>query len=363
MAPRPVTLLPVAGIPEITAGADMAELVAAHVTLRDDDVVVVAQKAVSKAEGALVPVPPGEDPDTFRRRHATGIARRVVADVPWVTIVETPHGLVCANAGLDTSNAPGGYLVALPEDPDASARRFAEDLKTRTGADVAVVITDTFGRPWRLGQTEVAIGASGIGVLRHESRDQSGRELAVTEPAIADALAAATDLVRGKADGVPVVVVRGAMVDRSETSSATELQRSGPSDLFARGAGQLATALAEPGGPMPNGPAGAWQVARISAAARGAVAAMLQAGGDQASVTVRTAEGDGATVVHIAAGPMPADIFAAGMATMAAVAAAKDLGLAAHLDGSAGQGQVRVRVGTAGDDSPDAHSLDFPLNP
>lgn len=327
----PVTLLPVLGLPEVRQGADLAALIAARADLADGDVVVVAQKVVSKAEGARIAVDPEEDLDAARRRHARAQARRIVADVPWVLIVETTHGLVCANGGLDASNVPDGGLLRLPDDPDGSARDLRAELRRLTGADVGVVISDTFGRPWRLGQTEVAIGAAGIAVLRDERVDAQGRELAVTEPAIADTLAAATDLVRRKHDRVPVVVVRGAQVDADPTGElgAADLQRTGPGDLFARGAGMVAAALAHVT-PAPAVPAGA-QVWEAAVAAARAV--------DDAVVVE-----DRAAALLRVQGAGPHAGVAAGAAAVAAVAACLDTGGAARW-APEGPTSAVVRVG------------------
>nr|MDQ3343305.1 coenzyme F420-0:L-glutamate ligase [Actinomycetota bacterium] len=176
-----IQILPVRGLPEVAEGDDLGFLIAAAATLRDGDVVVVAQKIVSKAEGAVVPIPPGADLAATRRRLAGEQATRVVVDAPWALVVQTHHGLVCANAGIDGSNTPEGTLVLLPVDPDASARGLRARLRERTGADVAVVISDTFGRPWRNGQTDVAIGVAGLSPIRDErgGSDRHGRRLEV----------------------------------------------------------------------------------------------------------------------------------------------------------------------------------------
>lgn len=242
----PVTILPVRGIGEVGLGDDLAGLVADLITLEPGDVVVIAQKVVSKAEGAVAGANPGEDPFEARRRLAREQARRVVADTPWVLVTETTHGLVCANGGIDASNAPEGQYVLLPDDSDASARRIREGLRARTGFDVPVVVTDTFGRPWRMGQTDVAIGLSGLAPIRDErgGTDRAGKALDVTEAAVADELAAAADLVRGKADGVPVVVVRGWEATPDDDAGIADLVRPSSDDLFPRGAGMLARELA-----------------------------------------------------------------------------------------------------------------------
>ncbi len=160
--------------------------------------------------------------------------------------MQTRHGFVCANAGIDASNTAAGTLVLLPDDPDASARRLREGLRERSGVDVGVVVSDTFGRPWRLGQTDVAIGAAGFAAIRDErgTTDREGRRLEVTETAVADELAAAADLVRRKADGVPVVVIRGLVAPPDDGRGAGALVRDAAEDLFPRGRGMLAGALA-----------------------------------------------------------------------------------------------------------------------
>ena len=243
----PLSVLPVAGLPELVPGDDLAAVIAGAVTLRNGDVVVVAQKVVSKVEGALVKPPPATSEEDPRRSLARGLAAAIVADAREALIVRTQTGLVCANAGIDASNVPDGMLSLLPCDPDASAQRLREGLRSHAGADVAVVIADTFGRPWRVGQTDVAIGVAGMQPIRDERGgvDRQGNPLAVTEAAVADELAAAADLVRTKAEGVPVVVVRGFDWQPSATAGATDLVRPAVHDLFARGRGMLAAALTE----------------------------------------------------------------------------------------------------------------------
>jgi coenzyme F420-0:L-glutamate ligase/coenzyme F420-1:gamma-L-glutamate ligase len=249
----PLTVLPVRGLPEITPGDNLADLIAGAAELRDGDVVVVAQKVVSKAEGALVRLGPDEPSDDARRRIARELAVEIVADAPWALIVRTAAGLVCANAGIDASNVPEGTLSLLPEDADRSAAAIRDGLRAH-GTRVAVIVADTFGRPWRLGQTDVAIGVAGLRPLRDErgTTDRQGRTMTVTEPAVADELAAAADLVRAKADGVPVVIIRGYTYDAVEDANARLLVRDAETDLFRRGGGMLAAALERqwPDGPM-----------------------------------------------------------------------------------------------------------------
>lgn len=280
-----VEILPVEGLPEVLPGDDLAAMVAACAAdggpgLQDGDVVVVAQKVVSKAEGALVTVDPGDDLEVVRRSLALERAQRVVVEAAHVVVVETSHGLVCAQGGIDASNVRGRGLALLPDDPDDSAARLRARLAEVAGADVAVLVTDTFGRPWRVGLTEVAIGAAGFAVLRDErgTPDREGARLAVTLVAVADEVAAAADLVRrGKADGIAVVVVRGlgdlvgAGGPVGEGVGAAALVRALEDDLFPHGRGWLAAALASPAAAGPaerRGLPAPDEVALVLAAAR-----------------------------------------------------------------------------------------------
>ncbi|HEX9824456.1 MAG TPA: coenzyme F420-0:L-glutamate ligase [Actinomycetota bacterium] len=220
-----VELLPVRGLPEVEAGADLAELIAAAADLRDGDVVVVTQKVVSKAEGRLVQA---DDDDWVARE-----TRRVVARRGDLVIAETRHGFVCANAGVDHSNVAEGFLTLLPDDPDASAERIRAGLAERTGASLGVVITDTFGRPWRRGQVEVALGCAGLPAMLdlRGTKDAAGKVLEATIIAVADEVASAAGLVAGKADGIPAVVVRGLRFD-DPAGAAADLVRPREEDLF-----------------------------------------------------------------------------------------------------------------------------------
>jgi coenzyme F420-0:L-glutamate ligase/coenzyme F420-1:gamma-L-glutamate ligase len=202
-APGPLTVLPVDGVPEVAAGDDLAGLLAAAVPLQDGDVLVVTSKAVSKAEGR---VRPGSREEALAAETDREVARR-----GRTAIVRTHHGLVMAAAGVDASNTAADTVVLLPTDPDRSAQRLREDLARATGRNVAVVVTDTAGRAWRTGQTDIAIGAAGLQVLHDYAgrRDAYGNELAVTAPAVADELASAADLVKRKLDRRPAAVVRG----------------------------------------------------------------------------------------------------------------------------------------------------------
>jgi coenzyme F420-0:L-glutamate ligase/coenzyme F420-1:gamma-L-glutamate ligase len=226
-------VLPVRGIGEVRPGDDLAAMVAAHAELRDGDVVVVTQKAVSKAEGRLVPVD-DRDP-AARRRLAEEHSTRVLRRRGELVITETTHGFVCANAGIDFSNVDAGVAALLPVDPDRSARRLRDGLRARAGVEVGVVISDTFGRAWRRGVTDVAIGCAGIAAIvdLRGTTDANGRVLAATEICVVDELAGAAELVMGKAAGVPAAVVRG--VDRSwlrPSSVAAEVVRPPAEDLF-----------------------------------------------------------------------------------------------------------------------------------
>ncbi|MER5636951.1 coenzyme F420-0:L-glutamate ligase [Kitasatospora sp. NPDC002227] len=227
-----LAVLPVAGLPEVAAGDDLAELIAKCGGFEDGDVVVVTSKIVSKAEGRLVRADDREaaiDAETVR----------VVARRGGVRIVENRNGLVMAAAGVDASNTPAGTVLLLPEDPDRSARTLRAALQRLTGRRLAVLVTDTFGRPWRNGLTDVAIGAAGLRVLEDHRgrRDSHGNELAMTVTATADELAAAADLVKGKATGTPVAVVRGLAdaVTEEDGPGAAALVRPAAEDLFRLG--------------------------------------------------------------------------------------------------------------------------------
>ena len=236
-----IQVLPLEGIPEIEEGDDLAGLLAEAAgrtgAFEPGDVLVVAQKAVSKAEGrvvALADVEPSEEAIAHagdgNPRHAEVILRetaRVVRSRPPLVIAETRHGFVCASAGVDASNAPGAdTVVLLPLDPDASARALHERL------GVAVVVSDSFGRPFRHGTTDVAIGVAGLPPLRdlRGTRDRSGYELKTTQIAVADEIAGAAELVMGKADGIPAAIVRGLQLEGD--GSASELVMPADRDLF-----------------------------------------------------------------------------------------------------------------------------------
>jgi coenzyme F420-0:L-glutamate ligase/coenzyme F420-1:gamma-L-glutamate ligase len=231
-------IFPIASVPEVRAGDDLAGLVAEAARregrpLLDGDVLVVTQKVVSKAEGMLVPIDP-EDPLSHKplvERESVRVLRRR-GDL---VVSETKHGFVCANAGIDLSNIDRGYAALLPEDSDRSARRIHDVLAHREGVRVGVIISDTFGRPWRRGLTDVAIGCAGVKPIvdLRGTEDSQGRVLQVTEVCVADELAAAAEMVMGKATGVAAAVVRG--VDPAWLGEGTvreQVVRAPAEDLF-----------------------------------------------------------------------------------------------------------------------------------
>lgn len=232
---RSVEIHPVDGLPEFRPGDDLAgALVAGAPWLADDDVVIVTSKVVSKVEGRIVDSPTDpEERDSARRRLVDQEAVRVVARKGRTLITENRLGIVQAASGIDGSNVDGGELALLPEDPDASARELRDAIREKLGVEVAVVITDTMGRAWRTGQIDAAIGSAGLSVLHAYagSVDSQGNELVVTEVAVADEIAAAGDLVKGKLGGVPVAVLRG-LTPRDDGSTARQLIRAGSEDLF-----------------------------------------------------------------------------------------------------------------------------------
>ncbi|MHB8439478.1 MAG: coenzyme F420-0:L-glutamate ligase [Acidimicrobiales bacterium] len=228
-----VVILPVRGIGEVRRGDDLASIIAAHSSLQSGDVVVVTQKIVSKAEGRMVRVnhrDPGARTDVVESESVRVLRRR--GDL---IVSETRHGFVCANAGVDLSNVDDGWACLLPDDPDRSARRIRDGLRAVTGAEVGVIVSDTFGRPWRKGVVDVAIGCAGVaGVVDlRGTPDDRGRTLQATEVCTADEIASAAELVMGKASAVPVAIVRG--VDPSwlrRASVRDEIVRPVGEDLF-----------------------------------------------------------------------------------------------------------------------------------
>lgn len=207
-------IFPVPGLPEVKPGDDLAGLIlnaaiAADCSLENGDVLVVSQKVVSKAEGRLVAV----DPDDPRSHEPVMIAEsaRILRRRGDLIVSETHHGYVCASAGVDRSNVAPDLAVLLPEDSDRSARRIRDAISGRNGLDVAVIVADTFGRPWRRGLTDIALGCAGIRPILdlRGTQDATGRQLNVTEVCIVDELAGAAELVRGKSDGIAVALIRG----------------------------------------------------------------------------------------------------------------------------------------------------------
>ncbi|AEH08578.1 MULTISPECIES: coenzyme F420-0:L-glutamate ligase [Protofrankia] len=230
----------IAGIGEIHAGDDLTAVIAAalttqNVTLRDDDILVVTSKIASKAEGRLVPA--GADREAARLAAVEAETVREVAARGPTRIVETRHGFVLANAGVDASNVRKDEIALLPLDPDASARALVDGLRARLGVSVGVVVSDTAGRPWRAGLTDHAIGVAGLAALRSHIGDVDpyGNELGMTEIAEADELAAAADLVKRKLSGVPVALVRGFRARADDGRGARALVRPAGEDMFRLG--------------------------------------------------------------------------------------------------------------------------------
>ena len=253
-------VLPVRGIGDVTAGDDLAALITANAPwLRDGDVLVVTSKIVSKAEGRLVEVPAdGPEREAARERALAAETRRVVARRGPTAIVQTHQGFVMAAAGIDASNVDKTHLVLLPADPDASARALREALLHR-GLRVGVIVSDTMGRAWRNGLTDVALGAAGIEPFRdHRGEiDPYGNELQLTQMAVIDELAAAGELVKGKCDQVPVAVVRGYPgAGAADGAGAVALLRDAASDMFSLGTAEARAAGLRAAATLPEAPAG-----------------------------------------------------------------------------------------------------------
>ncbi|MBE1484869.1 coenzyme F420-0:L-glutamate ligase [Plantactinospora soyae] len=234
-------VLPVLGLGDITEGDDLAALIAmAAPWLRDGDVLVVTSKIVSKAEGRMVDVPvDGPEREVARSEILAGETARPVARRGATRIVQTHHGFVMASAGIDASNVDRSRLVLLPKDPDASARGLRAAIREQHGADVVVIISDTMGRPWRNGLTDVALGVAGMPAVRdHRGEvDPYGNRMSITQMAVVDELAGAGELVKGKCDQVPVAVIRGYLygADPDDGDGAAALVRDAAQDLFSLG--------------------------------------------------------------------------------------------------------------------------------
>ncbi|MBA3653239.1 MAG: coenzyme F420-0:L-glutamate ligase [Actinobacteria bacterium] len=228
-----ISVIPVAGLPQVQPGDLLADLLLAHASIRNGDVVVITQKVVSKAENRLEAVDP-DDPLAHKaivERESVRVLRRR-GDL---IVSETAHGFVCANAGVDLSNVERGQVALLPLDADRSARRIRDGIRATAGLAVGVIISDTFGRPWRRGLTDVALGCAGVAAVvdLRGTQDTYGRELLVTEVAVADEIASAAELVMGKSSGVAAAIVRG--VDPAwlrEGSVRAEIVRRYDEDLF-----------------------------------------------------------------------------------------------------------------------------------
>ena len=237
MVPSALSIVPIGGIGEIRPGDELADLIieaatAQQTPIASGDCLVVTQKVVSKAENRLVPLDPLDL--EARRILVESESVRIVRRRGDLTISETAHGFVCANAGVDLSNVGDGWAALLPVDADRSAKHVRDALRARAGVEVGVIVSDTFGRPWRQGLTDVAIGVSGVAAVidLRNTADALGRVLQVTEVAIADEIASAAELVMGKAAGVPVAIVRGLDPSWFGEGSVRQLIRPPQEDLF-----------------------------------------------------------------------------------------------------------------------------------
>ena len=293
--PDGIAVLPVAGLPEFGPGDDLAAAIAgAAPWLADGDVVVVTSKVVSKVEGRLVHVPEGADREALRLQAVEDEAVRVVARRGPLSIVQTRQGWVVAAAGIDASNVGRDALVLLPEDADVSARTLRARLRELADVDVAVVVSDTFGRTWREGLTDVAVGAAGIPALidHRGAVDAFGNTLETTRTAVVDELASAADLVKGKLAGVPVAVVRGLALTRPDPDPGTRpIVRLPEDDLFPYGSRDLVGARRPAGDLVPR----SGELAAVAAAFRIASEAL-----PEFSVVLRYGgEEDGVVDVHL----------------------------------------------------------------
>ena len=315
--PVGISVLPVPGLPEFRPGDDLAAAIAAAAPwIADGDVVVVTSKAVSKVEGRLVHVPPGADREALRLQAVENEAVRVVARRGPLAIVQTRQGWVVAAAGIDASNVGPDALVLLPEDADASARALRGALRDLLGVDVAVVVSDTFGRTWREGLTDVAVGAAGIAALTDHrgAVDAWGNRLETTRVAVVDELASAADLVKGKLAGVPVAVVRGLRPTppgEEDDEGTRPLVRLPAEDLFPYGARDLIRSR-EPGAelvPRAGELAAVAEAFRVASAALPEFPVVLRHGG----------EGDGVVDVHLSDAPTLTNALSLGALLGAAI--------------------------------------------
>jgi coenzyme F420-0:L-glutamate ligase/coenzyme F420-1:gamma-L-glutamate ligase len=315
--PVGISVLPVPGLPEFRPGDDLAAAIAAAAPwIADGDVVVVTSKAVSKVEGRLVHVPPGADREALRQQAVEKEAVRVVARRGPLAIVQTRQGWVVAAAGIDASNVGPDALVLLPEDADASARALRGALRDLLGVDVAVVVSDTFGRTWREGLTDVAVGAAGIAALTDHrgAVDAWGNRLETTRVAVVDELASAADLVKGKLAGVPVAVVRGLRSTppgEEDDEGTRPLVRLPAEDLFPYSARDLIRAR-EPGAelvPRAGELAAVAEAFRVASAALPEFPVVLRHGG----------EGDGVVDVHLSDAPTLTNALSLGALLGAAI--------------------------------------------
>lgn len=230
-----ISVIPVVGLPEVRSGDVIAELIAGATELATGDVVVVTQKIVSKAEGRVVAVDESHRGAGSHRELVEQESVRILRRRGDLVVSETQHGFICANAGVDVSNVEAGTATLLPVDPDRSARRIRDGLRARAGVEVGVIVSDTFGRPWRRGLVDVAIGVAGIAAIvdLRGTTDTRGRALVSTEVCVADELAGAAEMVMGKSTNIAVAVVRG--VDPTwfrESSVRGEIVRPPAEDLF-----------------------------------------------------------------------------------------------------------------------------------
>jgi coenzyme F420-0:L-glutamate ligase/coenzyme F420-1:gamma-L-glutamate ligase len=339
---------PVPGLPEFVPGDDLAAAVAdAAPWLADGDVIVVTSKIVAKVEGNLVRVEPGTDRETARQQAIDAETVRVVARRGPLRIVETRHGWVVAAAGIDASNVAVDALVLLPEDADDSARRLRAALQELLGVTVAVVVSDTFGRPWRDGVTDVAIGAAGLPALidHRGAVDPHGNRLETTQVAVVDELAAAADLVKGKLTGVPVAVVRGLEFAPPAPDPGTRpLVRLGAGDLFSAGTRDVVGGRAPSAEltPRPGAQAAITEAFRVAVAALPEFPVVFRYGLDEDDE-----DGD-AVDVHVAEPVTPAAALAVGALIGAALVQLSAEGWAtrwepvATLGGSSLVGRLRM---------------------